>query len=209
MVDMDTAYFGGAFDPVHSGHMGVIRALCDSKLVKKIIVSPSGVHPNGKRMLDITHRAIMLVLAVDDLKRTLKFDDRRIVNSVRDPLPEIIVCCKEALNHNFSCTFEYLNHIGFPRLVMSLDCANRITSWKYYTEIMENQACIVVSRAGEYDFDTWYKQAPHSFIDAKIEGVSSSVIRNYLQLKKQRLVSTSIFVPSVVNQYIYDQGLYQ
>ena len=81
------AVFGGAFDPVHRGHVEPVRALLDQGVVDRVMVMPvfDPVH-RGMPAVDAEHRLAMLHKAFADDDRievsTLEIDQARPSYSV-------------------------------------------------------------------------------------------------------------------------------
>ena len=62
---MKIAIYGGAFNPVHLGHIEIVKHLCENTDFDKIIVIPSkfSPHKSNKFLLDDEHRIKMCELA--------------------------------------------------------------------------------------------------------------------------------------------------
>ena len=62
---MKIAIYGGAFNPVHLGHIEIVKHLCEKTDFDKIIVIPSkfSPHKSNKFLLDDEHRIKMCELA--------------------------------------------------------------------------------------------------------------------------------------------------
>ena len=58
------AVYGGSFDPIHAGHVSVIRRAVD--LGYRVIVVPAFRHAFGKRSAPFGHRLSMCRLALED-----------------------------------------------------------------------------------------------------------------------------------------------
>lgn len=54
------AIFGGAFDPVHFGHLKPALELCACPQIKEVRLIPCGFHPYAKNMTPAAHRIHML-----------------------------------------------------------------------------------------------------------------------------------------------------
>lgn len=50
------AVYGGAFNPIHNGHIAVIKYLAERPDIDRVYVMPSSVHPFGKKLLDFEVR---------------------------------------------------------------------------------------------------------------------------------------------------------
>ena len=63
--------FGGTFDPIHNGHMGLLRSALAELPLDEIVVVPAGSppHKQGRPISDAVHRLAMVELAVADAPR--------------------------------------------------------------------------------------------------------------------------------------------
>lgn len=64
-----TALFGGSFDPVHNGHVNLVRETAEKNSLDRVIVMPTFVSPfkQGKRVADGEHRLEMCRIAFEKL----------------------------------------------------------------------------------------------------------------------------------------------
>ena len=60
------AYFGGSFDPIHSGHLATARELVDIFALAKLVFLPAALSPLKQQSLASQHRVAMLKLAIED-----------------------------------------------------------------------------------------------------------------------------------------------
>jgi nicotinate-nucleotide adenylyltransferase len=60
------AIYGGAFDPIHNGHLATIAAVIESGEVDKVVVVPSGDRPDKSLSADGTTRLELTRIAVQD-----------------------------------------------------------------------------------------------------------------------------------------------
>ena len=59
--------YGGSFDPVHIGHLIIARSVAEALELRRVIFLPSAhpPHKDATRLLDGSHRARMVKLAID------------------------------------------------------------------------------------------------------------------------------------------------
>lgn len=62
---------GGTFDPIHNGHLGLLRSALAELPLDEIVVVPAGSppHKQGRPISDAVHRLAMVELAVADAPR--------------------------------------------------------------------------------------------------------------------------------------------
>jgi nicotinate-nucleotide adenylyltransferase len=67
---MNVALFGGSFDPVHRGHLGVARAALEAYDLRRVYFVPADIQPLKQRQpaTPFYHRYAMLALATRDQK---------------------------------------------------------------------------------------------------------------------------------------------
>ena len=62
------ALYGGSFNPIHSGHLIIARAVAEQLDLTRVILLPSKhpPHKQAEALLDAAHRAEMVRLAIPD-----------------------------------------------------------------------------------------------------------------------------------------------
>ena len=136
-----TAIFGGAFDPVHLGHIKPVFQLLQSREIEKLVFVPSRLHPDkghvgaqegGDRD---SHRLAML---------------RRVVRG-----PGMVVDTREMQADKVSYTVDTLR--GFRAelgddasiaFVMGEDVFQKVTGWRDYRQLLALAHLIVTRRSG-------------------------------------------------------------
>jgi nicotinate-nucleotide adenylyltransferase len=81
--DRTSLLFGGTFDPIHNGHLKIIRSLHERGLADETILLPAAIPPHklDRKISDASHRLAMLRLAIsgsDDIRLSeyeIKKDD--------------------------------------------------------------------------------------------------------------------------------------
>ncbi len=60
------ALYGGSFNPIHHGHLIVVRAIAERLALHRVIFLPSAAPPHklGEPLADPMHRAAMVRLAI-------------------------------------------------------------------------------------------------------------------------------------------------
>lgn len=58
------AVYGGAFNPLHNGHLDVIKYLAGRRDIDRVYVMPSSVHPFGKKLQPFSVRKELIEMAL-------------------------------------------------------------------------------------------------------------------------------------------------
>ena len=196
------ALFGGAFDPIHSGHIEICQYVLNNTDMDEVWISPCYRHMHGKHMTENLQRLAMCFTAADCVK-----DDRLHVWE-----------WEIKIKHQGS-TFDLLTkHFGFCDMAMQdaewsyiigLDNANNFDKWKYYDKLQKMIKFITVSRQGEevYPEITWYKEKPHIFLEAgdEVRNISSTQLRELLKANPEEARKD---LNSAVFEYIQEHKLY-
>ncbi len=148
-----TALFGGAFDPIHSGHLKIAEEV--KKLgYRRVVIIPSGNPPHKPMRSAFHHRVAMCRLVWSDVSEVEQGGGR-------------------------SYTFDTLQHFDQPRaFVIGADAFSEIGTWYRWNEVISMTEFIVISRPGhQYDVPAGAKVRR---LDSLALDVSSSDIRNQL-----------------------------
>lgn len=196
---MNVGLFGGTFDPIHVGHVDMIRQVCEHMQLDKVIFIPAYIPPHkNTTMTPYQHRLAMTSLAI-------KEDSGFMVSDY------------ESKNPKPSYTFYTLSHFRetFPSdefyYIMGADSFNSIESWHRWKELLLLSHFVVIDRM-DYKLritDTTQavmESSPFSVyhLPLKTIPISSTIIRQQLlnhELKKENL-------NPAVYQYIQDNHLY-
>lgn len=133
------AIFGGSFDPVHLGHLEIIKAVDLYANPDLILAVPCGNPPHRTRAYaDAKHRLNMLNLACETLAPSLaaqlQIDDRELVS---DATSYSYHTLKAIAQENPNC--QLLMAIGW-------DSLQTFTSWHRWQEILSLTSILVVAR---------------------------------------------------------------
>jgi nicotinate-nucleotide adenylyltransferase len=131
--------------------------------------------------------------------------------------PNIIVSRYEIELKHSGKVYDLINHIRTYDewhnefyYVVGLDCANHISTWYRWDDVINLIPFIVVNRIGETYIEynrIWYNHAPHVVLQKEIVGISSSEIRRWI--KEGRVNTAQIFLNERVWKYIQEKGLYK
>ncbi len=197
---MKTVIFGGTFNPIHNGHLNVIRTVKKELSPERFIVMPASVPPHKVScdLADDTHRLEMCRLATKDI------DD-------------VTVSDYEMQKDGRSYTVHTLEHFHklYPEdelyFVMGTDMLKTLPSWYNAQRIMELATILGISREENDDREVLeYAQAIRSsggrciILTCNPVEVSSTDIREGIDTEFIKPL-----LPESVYEYILSNGLYR
>ena len=197
---MKIAIYGGAFNPVHKGHIEIVRQLNENYSFDKILVIPSKFSPHKSNDILVSdeHRLNMCRLAFSG------FDNCEISDI-------------EIRRNKISFTVDTLTELKmiYPfddfYLVCGSDMFLSLHSWKNYEEIFSRAIICAVPREND-DIDELIKYSKSMecynirtiVSDKFMMNVSSTEIRNNIA----NSIPVTGMVGKEVEQYIYKNKLY-
>lgn len=197
---VDVAILGGAFDPIHNGHIQLAQHVLNlSGVIDEVWLMPPASHMYGKKMAPAEDRLNMCRLAAERDRRIKVFD-----YEVRNKLAgETYFFFKKLLAE------KELNEKYEFSMIIGLDNANSFDKWVNYKYLEKMVRFIVVPRKGiERDPKVdWYLKPPHVFMNEEtdIMEISSTQVRKMLQENDPNI--TKYLDPKVID-YIKEKGLY-
>ncbi len=128
--------YGGSFDPVHRGHIGVCRHILDMNVLDEMILVPAYQHPLNKSLTDFDHRYQMLCLAIE----------REPLISVSDMERE-----KGGVSYTIDLLAELSDRYGTEGFcfITGMDNLNSFFEWKDWEAILKNYNILFTTREGE------------------------------------------------------------
>jgi nicotinate-nucleotide adenylyltransferase len=194
------AIFGGAFDPVHNGHL---RAIVE---IKKYIpgvpiwVVPMGEPPHARHAITASaeDRLNMLALALENIDGVTVWDYE---------------IKKVGLSYTVDTVNELLKMGKKPFVCIGSDEAHMFKTWRKYEEIASKSTLVIFShpRGGRVkDLDIaslGINDARVILVDFEPVSVSASYIRQLLKSNKQD--EALELLPKKVWEYIKQRGLYR
>ncbi len=195
------AMFGGSFNPVHTGHTGLVARMLDTFNLDKVYVIPTFSTPlkDNTPMLSPKHRLEMCKLAFAQ-------EDKVCVSDI-----EIV---REGRSYTF-LTLQELSHTHPESelfLIIGADSFVQLPQWYNVKEIFSLAGILTVSR-GEYGYsflnelkEKYEKEynANVKIIEEPIAPVSSTIIRNAIKSKED----IRRYLPKDVFEYIRQNRLY-
>lgn len=190
-----TGIFGGAFDPVHLGHLKIAGSFLSSNVIDSLLVlpTPNSPHKETDDQTDFSHRYEMLKLAFQDHRDV-------IVSNLETELPSPSYTLR---------TIEYLQRTNPEEtyfLCIGEDSLSSFHTWWKYDEILRRVPLVVASRPGVDSSDISRNILERAlFVDHEDIDISSTQIRKKARERDNRL---NTLVPENVAQYIFRHHLY-
>ncbi len=192
------AVYGGGFDPIHNGHMEIVKILLDTYQMDKVYIVPTVVPPHKSGLVaPIKDRIKMIFLAVDKLSRN------------------IIVSDYELRNKSISYTITTMKYFRkkYPNddlfFITGSDIFSTIKTWHKYSELFQITNFIVFQREQYSEsfleekigvlYLDWIQESAVIFDNSKISPISSTEMRLY---PKNENLDESVF------KYIQENNLY-
>lgn len=194
---------GGTFNPLHKGHLALVKEATKQFILDEVIFVPAGnpPHKDPKDIIDKEHRFEMVKMAVKN-KKPWHFSrieiDRKGISYAVDTFKEL-----NKKYHDKAKLFY----------IMGIDSINEILSWKKPLELFKMCEFIVGTRPGSkirtlkrlLKFPPLQKEVDKIHLIELNENISSSKIRE----KVSQVKSIRKLVPSYIERYIKSQNLYQ
>jgi nicotinate-nucleotide adenylyltransferase len=203
--------FGGTFDPVHTGHLNVMREAVD-------ILQPEHIHvvlsarPNHRSqpVAETPHRLAMLNLAFSG-ESGVEVNPIEVVR----PGPSYSIWTLREMYHRFPDSSMVL--------LVGADALNGITSWYHGWEILSLCHLVVLTRPGYpvrvpnsmrycLTSDSEALRSRHNgkifHLDSSEHDISASQVRSQLGLGDRQEVLSSGVLPVGVGSYIDENKLY-
>lgn len=194
--------FGGTFNPVHNGHVRLLKTADESMCFDELIVMPSKIPPHKKAegLVSGKHRVNMLGLAFEDSGKVSVSDYE----------------LKRRGKSYSVYTLRYLKK-QYPDdklyFIMGSDMLLCFDKWYRYEEILTMTSLVCLSRDDEDTSEKLRecadklreKGAEVILLDAEPYELSSSEIRQKLRESQD----CSCYLPKKIVQYICDNKLYR
>ncbi len=198
---MKIAIYGGAFNPVHLGHIEIVKHLCENTDFDKIIIIPSKFSPHKSNdvLVSDVHRLAMCKLAFDRFEKCEVSD----IEIKRDKI---------------SYTVDTLNELKFiyPNddlyLVCGSDMFLSLLNWRKPKEIFSLASIFAFKRNNENEeiINAQKEKLNHMGVNVelcniKISPFSSTEIRDVIKSEK----SAEKYLLNDVYTYILKHNLYK
>lgn len=199
---MKIGIFGGTFNPIHKGHIDIMKKIYNKMFLDKVLIMPNKIPPHKdiNFIVNEKHRELMVRKAIMEYD-FLEFEDY------------------ELKKNDVSYTYEsllYLNEVYKEDqlfFIIGSDSFVNFYKWKNINMIFENASIVVYLRKEEHKeyvseikekYEKLYKGKIHLIFDNIID-ISSTEIRNKI-LKGEDVKN---LVPKYVYEYIISKKLYR
>ena len=192
--------FGGAFNPIHNGHVNMVKeAFADLKLQKMLII-PTCIspHKSSAGLISYEDRANMCELAFADMIESGKFEISNIEKRMGGT--------SYTINTIRELKRQYPSDAVFY-LIIGGDMLFYFDKWYRYEALLGECKVVAAARqTSEYSDMCEYaaEMGRIKVLNLNVTEVSSTEIRD--KLKKGKSISG--LVPSGVEDYIKEHGLY-
>lgn len=194
------AILGGAFDPVHRGHMEMADIVLESGLADRVLLMPCYSHNFGKDMTPPKHRLAMCRLCEKD---GVVMDPFEVKNQISGGTLSLVTA------------LELEREGTRPTFIIGADNAACFRKWHKHEELLIRARFIVVPREGTEITHEVRKMfgAPHHILDRGVATISSTQIRREIvNWWANRLDGYSMpenLLPPGVVDYIVKHRLYR
>lgn len=200
---MRLGVFGGSFDPVHLGHVNLVKQVREICRLDKVVIMPAAVSP----------------FKTDIARKAASGEDRlEMCRLAFEELPFVKISGYEVSQKEVSYTVNTLRHIHevHPNdeifFIMGGDMLLSFEKWRNYEEILSICTLLAVSRENDpNDLKILDKKASElgkygtvQVVPIETFPVSSTEIREKIKNNSD----ISCYVPKNVVKYISEHGLY-
>lgn len=184
--------FGGSFDPVHNGHISVIKSFLNSHLLDRIrvLLTPYPPHKKSDQQSSYQHRLNMLEIAVKNLKNVDISD-----LETRLPQPSYTLQTIDYLKTNEPDNLFFL--------CIGEDSVVNFSEWYRFEEILKKVTLVVAERPG---FDK--RNVSADILEKTIFVEHTPVNISSTEIRKGKAGNGENALPEEVKMYIKKHGLY-
>ena len=203
--------YGGAFDPVHLGHLALAKVAQQSLMLDKVIFVPLGVPPHRPQPLATARQRISMLTAAIKNEAAFAVDTTEIEKAEPSWTVKTLEYFKQVMPGETLC------------LLLGSDAFKPINSWYRWRSILDYSHMLIVSRQGDeremdeevFGFLNTYRASALTeikgndsgkiyWLEADIPDISSTQVREAVKARKP----LDRLLPDGVKQLIESQGLY-
>jgi nicotinate-nucleotide adenylyltransferase len=184
------AIFGGSFNPIHNGHLQIIKKISNEKIVDEIWIMPCKKHSFDKNLASFKDRREMIRLAFERKKKIRICDFENKIHGKNYTIKTIKKLKKIHPNYKFFW-------------VIGSDNLYTIKKWNRYKQLIKEIEFIVLKRKG-YKLKR-IRGVSMIVLGCFLENISSTLIRERIDQSKP----LKNLVPLQVEKYIKKKGIYK
>lgn len=200
----DIALFGGSFNPVHNGHVNLVKEVAAAVKLDRVIVMPTYISPFKK----------------DDCGFVADGNDRlEMCRLAFEKLDYVEVSDYELSLKKVSYTINTLEHFKtlYPNdslyFIMGSDMLLSLDRWNRFEDIMKLCTIVAASRENEQsDISMLHKKAEELQAYGKVIIVNISAYEMSSTLIREKILNNrdiSCYLPEKVVKYISDMHIYR
>ena len=188
---MKIGVYVGSFNPIHKGHIKVVKFLIENNYVNKIIIIPTGNYWHKQDLIDIN----------DHINMVKFYENENII-------------VDDTLNH-LPNTYQVLNELKklFPNeelnLIIGDDNLEKFHLWKNVEEILKNKVLVIPrNNINTEQYINSLKEIEQFVVTKEFpqEDVSSTMIRDLIE--NNNLENVLLYIDKEVLDYIIKNNLY-
>jgi len=176
------AVLGGAFNPIHNGHLWIAQQIYELDYIDKVLIIPCSSNNYGKEVISDEHRINMCKLACKDFDFEVLSVE---IDRNHKYTYETILFLKKYYDYNI-------------HWIVGSDWANKLNTFKKYNFLKENCNFIIINRPMMFEKNSGIEQT----IGLQL---SSSNIRD--RIKDNKIITG--LLPISVERYIKKNSLYK
>ena len=197
----NVAIFGGSFNPVHNGHIALAQRMKEAFSLDEVIIIPTFETPlkDNTPMVSSCHRFNMLTLAFAGID-FVTISDIEIIRKGKSYTVDTLSELSKAYSND---------KLHF---IVGADAFVQLPQWRSPEEIFKLAKVLTIARdaldfeilqSKEEEYKLKYN-AECGILNEPVSDISSTKVRNLIKEGK----STEGFLPTVVAEYIKEQGFY-
>ncbi len=187
--------FGGAFDPIHMGHLRVIRDVLNLSKVDEVMLMPNAAPPYRKPQADLQHVRAMAEIATQGMDN-VSLVDQGLVENAEDTVQLVTTLRKRYKDAQIT----YI--IGADKLAGLLH-------WRQASKLFSLCDLLVYQRAGYNGQDLILFAIAHGIRAQLLPGAPIEVYSALVRSRVEKLSDAEGMLIPQVAHYIARHGLYQ
>ena len=197
-----TAIFGGTFDPIHVGHLGMAQAIVDSGAAERIIFMPAHIppHKQGRQISPGDVRLAMVNLAIAD-EPAFATSDWELTRDV--------------VSYTWHTASHFVDELGDSlRLIIGMDSLVDLPSWYRADELAERFHFIVYRRPDSPPppaailEQAFGKVSAQRLLESIVDGPTFPVSSTEIRRRCAAGESVDSLLPPAVATYVAENRLY-